>query len=572
MSVAERERLEVFSRVRDGELSVAGAAALPGVGERQAWRPKARYVRGGGGGLVHRSRGKASNRKTGAAARSAVPELYRGEYAGRGPTLACEYLAKEDDREVGHDTLGRRLREEGLFERRRKRGKHRARRPRRGRRGERVRMDGSWHDGFERSRIKRLPGDGRGPWCRPKVLVGDATGRTFARFYDRETLAAAFDAFDAFDAFGRYARACGLPRAVYVDEAGISGIDRPDPDTGEPTRFGRAMAGPGVGLIPADGPQAKRGRIGRLPCDGRVERMNQTPQDRLVKEMRLRGVSDVASADALPEGGFLEGGFLEGGFLEGGFLEGGFLEGGFLEGLNEEFAVEAKRKRPDRHRKVTAKAKPDEVLCVHEERAVARDGCVRWRGRPLQVDGRHAPPDLPRPGRRVGVIEEPDGTPLLRYGATDLTRLEVSRRPAKPKAAREPVVNNKRWTPPPGHPFRRSLGGKSPAATHGDGRTDSSIAPRTPDIPIALEHRNPLRPLSFAAATLPAISAGLPAAQIPFGATEIHEGSHGRLILIRLNSGASSRRRTYPVATRRESNPATPMKSTERPAAAGVHR
>jgi transposase len=403
MSVVERKRLEVFGRVRDGDLSVAGAAAALGISERQAWRLKRRSVREGDGGLVHRLRGKASNRKTDGAVRSAVLKLYRQKYAGWGPTLACEYLAKEDGREVSHDTLLRWLRQEGLFERRRKRGKHRARRPRRERRGELVQMDGSWHDWFE----------GRGPWCCLMVLVDDATGTTYARFYDRETLEAAFDVF------GRYARAYGLPRALYVDKAGIY---RPDPEDDAPTQFGRAMAGLGVELILANSPQAK----------GRVERMNGTLQDRLVKEMRLRGVSDTASANAL-------------------------LEGGFLEELNAKFAVQAKRKRTDLHRAVTAAMGLDEVLCTHEQRAVGRDWCVQWRGRLLQVDARHAGLDLPRPGRRVDVIEKLDGTVLLRYGADELGWAEVSRRPPKPKPPRKPVVNNKPWKPPADHPFRQGL-------------------------------------------------------------------------------------------------------------------
>jgi len=403
MSAAERKRLEVFGRVRDGEVSVAEAAALLGIGERQAWRLKRRYVREGDGGLVHRLRGKSSNRKTEDAVRSAVLELYRAKYAGFGPTLACEYLAKEDGREVSHDTLLRWLRDEGLLERRRKRGRHRARRPRRERRGELVQMDGSWHDWFE--------GRGGAPWCCLMVLVDDATGRTFARFYDRETLAAAFDAF------GRYAAAHGLPRALYVDKAGIY---RPDPDTGEPTQFGRAMAELGVELILANSPQAK----------GRVERKNGTLQDRLVKEMRLRGVSGIAAANRL-------------------------LEGGYLDGLNERFAVAAKRKRPDLHRRVAAGTKLDEVLCEHEGRAVARDWCVQWRGRLLQVDPKHEALDLPRPGRRVLVIEKLDGTLLLRYGKEQLTWREVSRRPEKAKPKRKPVVNNKPWKPPADHPFRR---------------------------------------------------------------------------------------------------------------------
>ena len=380
----------------------------------------------GDGGLVHGLRGRPSNRKAEESSRSAVLKLYRAKYAGWGPTLACEYLAREDGWEVSHDTLGRWLRAEGLLGRQRKRGKHRSRRPRRERCGELLQMDGSWHDWFE----------GRGPWCCLMVLVDDATGRAWARFYERETLSGSFDAF------GRYAAAHGLPAAVYVDKAGIY---RPDADTGEPTQFGRAMATLGVRLILADSPQAK----------GRVERMNGTLQDRLVKEMRLRGVGDMAAANAL-------------------------LAGGFLDDLNERFAVAAKGEGPsDVHRPVTAGVRLDEVLCVHEERAVGRDWCVQWRGRLLQVDARHAGLALARPERRVTVVEKADGTLLLRYGIEMLTWREVAERPKKARPAKKPVVNNAAWKPAADHPFRRRIvggsplpgrGGSAPAAGQGGGK------------------------------------------------------------------------------------------------------
>jgi len=420
MSERERRRVEMFGRVRDGQVSVAAAAAALGVSERQAWRLKARYVAEGDGGLVHGLRGRPSNRKAEESSRSAVLKLYRAKYAGWGPTLACEYLAREDGWEVSHDTLGRWLRAEGLLGRQRKRGKHRSRRPRRERCGELLQMDGSWHDWFE----------GRGPWCCLMVLVDDATGRAWARFYERETLSGSFDAF------GRYAAAFGLPAAVYVDKAGIY---RPDADTGEPTQFGRAMATLGVRLILADSPQAK----------GRVERMNGTLQDRLVKEMRLRGVGDMAAANAL-------------------------LAGGFLDDLNERFAVAAKGEGPsDVHRPVTAGVRLDEVLCVHEERAVGRDWCVQWRGRLLQVDARHAGLALARPERRVTVVEKADGTLLLRYGIEMLTWREVAERPKKARPAKKPVVNNAAWKPAADHPFRRRIVGGSPLP----GRGGSAPAP-----------------------------------------------------------------------------------------------
>jgi hypothetical protein len=94
MSAKERRRVEVMSRVRDGQLTVAAAAAAPGVSERQAWRLKRRYAAGGDAGLVHKLRGRRSNNESDDAARAAVLKRYRERYAGFGPTLACEYLAK----------------------------------------------------------------------------------------------------------------------------------------------------------------------------------------------------------------------------------------------------------------------------------------------------------------------------------------------------------------------------------------------------------------------------------------------------------------------------------------------
>src|SRR4051794_3563463 len=123
MSRAERARLEVFGRVRDGQLTVAAAAAALGISLRQARRLRRRHRDEGDAGLVHKLRGRASNNKADDAARSAVLARYRERYAGFGPTLACEYLRK-DGHDVSHDALGRWLRAEGLFEKRRQRGKH----------------------------------------------------------------------------------------------------------------------------------------------------------------------------------------------------------------------------------------------------------------------------------------------------------------------------------------------------------------------------------------------------------------------------------------------------------------
>jgi transposase len=425
LSSKERRRLEVLSRVRDGEVSVAEAARLLEISQRQAWRLKRRYASRGDAGLAHGLRGRASNRKIDDGTRTAILKLYRARYAGFGPTLACEYLAAEDGRVVSPDALGRWLRAEGLFERRRKRGKHRLRRPRRKCVGELVQMDGSWHDWLE----------GRGPWCCLMVMVDDATGRALARFYERETLSSAFDIF------GRYAKSRGLPQALYVDKAGIYRGETADGQA-TLTQFGRAMKDLGVELILANSPQAK----------GRVERMNGTLQDRLVKELRLRDVKNMAAANAL-------------------------LDESFLKQFNTKFAVAA-AKKSDLHRALSAALKLDEILCEREERAVGRDWCVQWRGRLLQVNARHGALDLARPGRRVMVIEKAGGELLVRYAQQTLSWVEVLKRPvqARSRKERKPVTNNKRYVPSPNHPFNRT-----PACPGSrSGVRDSSATPPSP--------------------------------------------------------------------------------------------
>ncbi len=173
----------------------------------------------------------------------------------------------------------------GLWTRERRRAKHRRRRPRRPRLGDLEQMDGSHHDWFE----------GRRGWAVLMVIIDDATGAIYARFFEAETLEAAQETF------GRYVRRHGLPAGLYVDQASIYRADR-EPTAEElargkrpETQFGRAMRELDVELILARSPQAK----------GRVERVNRTLQDRLVKALRRFGISDLTSANAFLEETFL---------------------------------------------------------------------------------------------------------------------------------------------------------------------------------------------------------------------------------------------------------------------------
>jgi hypothetical protein len=413
MSVNERIRLDALCRVKRGELTVVAASELMGLSLRQARRVWKRFREKGDGGLVHRLRGRASNRRMPQELRDRIVKRHQERYADFGPTLACEKLA-EESLVLSPDTLTALLKERGLWRRRRRRGRHRSRRERRACFGSMVQMDGSLHDWFE----------GRADKCVLMVWIDDATSRTYARFYEAETTRAAFDGF------GRWAKRHGLPRSVYVDRHGIY---RDEDHPQKPTQFGRAMKQLGVELICAHSPQAK----------GRVERRNAVFQDRLVKELRLRGISDIQGANAL-------------------------LEGKFLDELNRRYAV-SPAKSGDLHRAVEAGVELEEVLCVQEQRVVGQDWCVRWQNRWLQIGREHA--GLALAGRRVLVKQRGCGELIVDYQGQRLSCRELLSRPAAPRV-KPVIVNNRRWKPGADHPWNRG------PACRADPRV--SLAPAAP--------------------------------------------------------------------------------------------
>jgi transposase len=165
MSVSERDRLDLFGRVKRRELTVTSAAGLLGMSLRQARRVWKRFKSCGAGGLVHTLRGRPGNRRLDVETVARVVRLHQEKYADFGPTLACEKLSSEDGIVICPDTLTGLLRERGLWVRRRRRGRHRRRRERRASLGSMVQMDGSHHDWFE----------GRGGKCVLMVMIDDAT-------------------------------------------------------------------------------------------------------------------------------------------------------------------------------------------------------------------------------------------------------------------------------------------------------------------------------------------------------------------------------------------------------------
>lgn len=419
MSGKERRRLELFHQVKERKLSVSQAGRMLGLSERQARRIWKRYVEQGDAGLLHGLRGRAGNAGK-AELRVEALALYREKYQGFGAAHAAELMGEEEIK-VPRQTLWRWLKAEGLVAEGRRMGKHRVRRARRESVGELVQMDGSTH---------RWLGEGSPAWVL-FVMIDDASSRVYARFYASE------DTASAFDLVGRYVRRYGVPLALYVDQDSIYVVNdeqakeacRQAGKKHPQTQFGRAMEELGVKIICAGSPQAK----------GRVERVNRTFQDRLVKELKLHGIADISSANA-------------------------YLEGGFLDRLNALIQVQP-AEAADLHRKLDRGIKLQEILCLHEERTVSLDWCVRYQNRILQIDKCHARAGLA--GKRVDVLELADGTLKLKRQGRELSFRELAEAPPPLLPPKKRILADRTpWRPGPDHPWKQ---GPIVQAERGDG-------------------------------------------------------------------------------------------------------
>jgi transposase len=407
MSRKERKRLEAFSRVKMGGMTLVEASELLGLSYRQTKRAWSRYQSEGDAGLVHRLRGRVPNRHLPEKMKQQSLALYRERYADYGATLAAECLEKEDGVKVSVTTLRRWLLRAGLLDRRRKRRLHRRRRTRREHLGELVQMDGSFHDWFE----------GRRGWAVLMVMIDDATGMVTARFYEKESWASSSDSFQ------RYAQRHGVPRGLYVDQHGIY---RPDSEPTDAdlldncpaeTQFGRAMRELDVELILARSPQAK----------GRVERMNGTLQDRLVKALRRAKISDLELANR-------------------------FLDDTFLAEFNARFAVAAVGAE-DWHRPLSAATDLSRIVSIQESRVVANDWTLRWRNRVLQLPRETA--DFISSGQRVTVCEPLDGVLRVFAGEHEVCWSPILEPPLPKRAKRTgPTGSSQGQKPAANHPWR----------------------------------------------------------------------------------------------------------------------
>jgi len=402
----ELKILHVIHKVIEREITQKRAAELVSLSERQIRRIVKRIHEEGDGGIRHRSRGKQSNRTKPKKFRERVIKLYQERYKGFGPTLAAEKLAEIEAIEINDETLRLWLIEAGQWQKRRKRTTHRQWRPRKGNCGEMLQMDGSHHKWFE----------DRGPECVLMAYIDDATGRVYGRFYDYE------GTIPAMDSFKRYMRKYGIPMSVYFDRhttyksPAEPSVEEEINEVEPLSEFGRALAELGVKRIHAYSPQAK----------GRVERLFETLQDRLVKELRLLGINTIQEANK-------------------------FLEDRYWADFNKKFEVKAMYKE-DLHRDIPKGLKLDRILCIRSEHAVGNDNTIRHNKKFYQL--KEAFPKK----SRITVEERVNGSMLIIYQERRIKYVEL---PGKPEKAYQEKLKMRRTSKgrylPPDDPFRKAM-------------------------------------------------------------------------------------------------------------------
>ncbi len=320
MSERDLRRIEVLSKIIAGRMTMVSAAHVLALSERQVRRLLDRIRTGGAASIRHKAIGRPSNNRINDGIRDYAVALVRESYADFGPTLATEKLAERDGLQVSRETVRNWMVDAGLWLSRKQRRTVHQPRLRREAYGELVQIDGSEHRWFE----------DRGPACSLLVFVDDATGRLMQlRFVRSES------AFTYFEALALYLKRHGAPIAFYSDKHSVFRVAKKDAKGGQGmTQFGRALCELNIEILCANSSQAK----------GRVERMNRTLQDRLVKELRLAGIDTMDAGNAfLPD---------------------------FMDDYNARFAVVPARS-DDVHRPVNlAPDRLSDILCKREQRYV----------------------------------------------------------------------------------------------------------------------------------------------------------------------------------------------------------
>lgn len=418
MSVKEINRLSIMKQLIKKEIKQKKAAKILSLSVRQVKRLKKRYQQEGAAGLIHQGRGKPSNRCIPKTEINRAIDIVRSKYWDFGPTLAWEKLQKFHQVSFSREKLRQAMITANIWQAKKQRKlKVYQLRQRRASEGELVQIDSSPHAWFEN----------RGPKCDLLGYIDDATSKVkWLEFAPSETTAAYFKATKG------YLLKHGKPLAFYADKHSVFRINpkkNGDGSTGNSqglTQFGRAMKQLGIDLIPAHSAQAK----------GRIEKLFNTLQDRLVKELRLKEISDIKKANQyLPT---------------------------FIKEFNQKFAVAPKNAK-NTHLPLLALDKKNlsKTLARQETRTLSKSLTCQFENKLYQIKTdrptytmRHAP---------VLIVKNPAGKVSIEYKGKKLSYQIIKTQPRQ-KAIDAKELNHvidqikkkkAAWKPAADHPWRQ---------------------------------------------------------------------------------------------------------------------
>jgi transposase len=401
MSQWDLQRWHVIKKAIGKEIRQWQAAEVLGVSQRHIRRLVKRVRQAGEAGVLHASRGKASNHQIDLKLKEKVLKLYERKYADFGPTLASEKLEELEGVRVLDETLRLWLIEKQIEYKGRRKRPHRNWRPRKASFGEMIQIDGSHHAWLE----------GRAPKL---VLMGykdDATGEVYGRFYQYE------GTFPAMDSFKRYIKRYGIPQSVYLDKhTTYKGWKKNLSDEEllnnckPKSQFERALSELGVQVIHAHSPQAK----------GRIERQFRTFQHRLVRELRLAGATTLQDANEVLTR--------------------------YLRGYNKRFNVAAANSQ-DLHRPVPKELNLKRIFCLKEDRFLRNDHTVHYAGKLYQILNRLT-------AKKVTAEENLDGSILFSHNGTALNFRLTAPLPKQASKPKLPTWISMKRTPGQNHPWK----------------------------------------------------------------------------------------------------------------------
>lgn len=395
MSIKETERIAIVEKLIDKKITTLEASKLMGVSTRQVRRIKARYKKEGAKGLVHKARGKTSSRKIDDKELRKATKIVKEQYSDFGPTLAHEKLVEKHEITFSKETLRKQMIKESIWKVKRRRKKsHHPMRERRSCEGELIQIDGSPEYWFE----------DRAGKCNLNIAIDDATGKIMAGI---------FTPTETTESYMRmmtdYINLHGRPLTIYADRHSIFRVNTSNRgsasryDEINETQFQRILRELDIELIPAYSPQAK----------GRVERAFETLQDRLIKEMRLEGISSIEEGNKfLPI---------------------------YFKAFNNKFAVNPTSEK-NVHRELLPGTELERIMCLKEERVISKNLTFQYKNILYQLKVKAGHEYVYRKGR-VMILEKLNGTIGFEYMGHPI-EVQVVKRNRRSKVATAKEINN----------------------------------------------------------------------------------------------------------------------------------